>query len=187
MSTAAVPVSSTSVWSIDQSHSSIHFKVRHLMISNVKGAFGSFRGTLNFDESDITRSSIDVEIDASSINTREADRDTHLKSADFLDVARYPTLHFRSHSVSAVHSRTFRLAGELTIRGVTREISFDVEGPSAVAKDPWGNLRMAASAMAKINRKDFGLTWNAALEAGGFVVGDEVTIDLDLEFMKSKS
>jgi polyisoprenoid-binding protein YceI len=173
-------------WTIDQSHSSIHFKVRHLMISYVKGAFAWFSGTLDYDPDDVTKSSIEVEIDASSINTREPDRDTHLKSQDFLDVANFPTLHFRSTGVSAAHGKSLRLSGELTLHGVTRTVAFDVDGPSAIAKDPWGNSRTAESAIVVISRKEFGLSWNAALEAGGFVVGDEVTIDLELEFMKAK-
>jgi polyisoprenoid-binding protein YceI len=177
---------SMSVWSIDQSHSSIHFKVRHMMISWVRGGFATFHGTLNYDPADVAQSSVDVEIDAASINTREGDRDTHLKSADFLDVAKYPVLRFQSKSVTHSQGKLVRVTGDLTIHGVSHEVAFDVEGPSRPAVDPWGNSRMAASASLAVSRKDFGLTWNSVLEAGGLLVGDEVTIDVDVEFIKSK-
>ena len=124
-------------------------------------------------------------IDASSINTRDAQRDAHLKSADFFDVEQFPTLNFRSTRVKRVEDGDLALAGELTIHGVTREVVFQAEGPTPPAKDPWGNIRIGLSATTKINRKDFGLTWNATLEAGGILVGEEVTITLDVQFVKS--
>jgi len=187
MSTAAAARAGVSAWAIDPSHSSVHCKVRHLMISYVRGEFRSMQGTLQLDESDISRSNIHVEIDASSIDTREDKRDEHLRSSDFLDVQRFPALHFRSTSIVRWSPVSIRIKGDLTIHGVTREITFETEGPSPIATDPWGNQRIAGSTTFKINRKDFGLTWNTPLETGGFLVGDEITVDIDVEFVKAKS
>ena len=156
-----------------------------MMISNVKGEFTGIAGVLTFDESDVTNSRVETTIDASSINTREGQRDAHLKSADFFDVENYPTLSFRSKLVNRTSDDELAVTGDLTIHGVTREVVFRVEGPTAAGKDPWGNTRIGLSALTKINRKDFGLTWNAALETGGILVGDEVTITLDLQFVKA--
>jgi polyisoprenoid-binding protein YceI len=172
-------------WNLDPVHSVAEFKVKHMMISNVKGQFTSVSGVLTFDESDITRSLIEASIDASSINTRDADRDAHLKSADFFDVEKFPTLNFRSTSVRRTGDNELAVTGNLTIHGVSREVVFAVEGPTAPGKDPWGNTRVGLSAVTKINRKDFGLTWNSALETGGILVGDEVTITLDVQFVKA--
>jgi len=177
--------STSTLWNIDPVHSHAQFKVKHMMISNVKGEFTSVKGSLQFDEASIETSQIQAEIDASSINTREPQRDTHLKSADFFDVEKFPTLSFRSTNVSKKADGDLVVAGELTIHGVTRPVTFTVEGPSAPAKDPWGNTRIGLSATTRISRKDFGLTWNAALETGGILVGDEVTISLDVEFVKA--
>ncbi len=185
MSTAAAPQTAVSTWNIDPVHSVAEFKVKHMMISNVKGQFTAVSGLLTLDEADPTRSRIEASIDAASINTREAQRDAHLKSADFFDVEKYPTLSFRSTRVSRNADGELAAAGELTIHGVTREAVFAVEGPTAPGKDPWGNTRIGLSATTKINRKDFGLTWNAALETGGILVGEEVTITLDVEFVKN--
>ena len=175
----------TSTWNVDPVHSTAQFKVRHLMISNVKGEFRNISGKLELDSANITNSRIEASIDATTINTREADRDTHLKSADFLDVEKFPTLSFTSNRISREGEGELTVEGDLTIRGVTRKVSFDVEGPSPEAKDPWGNTRIGLSATTRINRKDFGLNWNAALEAGGVLVGEEVTITLDVEFIKA--
>jgi len=155
------------------------------MISNVKGEFRNISGKLELDSANITNSRIEASIDATTINTREADRDTHLKSADFLDVEKFPTLSFKSNRISREGEGELTVEGDLTIHGVTRKVSFDVEGPSPEAKDPWGNTRIGLSATTRINRKDFGLNWNAALEAGGVLVGEEVTITLDVEFIKA--
>ena len=174
-----------STWNIDPVHAAAEFKVKHMMIANVKGHFPKVRGVLKLDESDLTKSTVEAEIDAASIETREADRDAHLKSADFLDVEKYPTLTFRSERVTKTGDGEVCVEGDLTIHGVTRKVTFEVEGPTPPAKDPWGNMRLAISANAKINRKDFGLTWNAALETGGVLVGDQVTINLDAEFIKA--
>ena len=187
MSTTVNPLIETSVWSIDPSHSSAHFKVRHMMISNVRGEFRGMQGTLTQSAADITLSSVEIEIDAASIETRDRQRDAHLRSSDFLDTGRYPAISFRSTRVVKLKGDALRVEGDLTVRGVTRNVHLDVDSVSAETKDPWGNVRVAASARTVINRKDFGLTWNAALEAGGVLVGDDVTIDLDVEFVKLQS
>lgn len=176
---------STSTWNIDPVHSVAEFKVKHMMISNVKGQFPAIQGTLTFNEQSVTESRVDVTIDAASINTREAQRDAHLKSADFFDVEKFPALTFKSTKVTPVGEGELSVAGNLTIHGITRPVVFDVEGPTPPAKDPWGNSRIAVSATTKINRKDFGLTWNAALETGGILVGEDVTITLDVQFIKA--
>ncbi|MGH9512792.1 MAG: YceI family protein [Terriglobales bacterium] len=185
MSTLAAPKISTTTWNIDPAHSVAEFKVRHMMISNVKGQFAKVSGTLTLDESDLTKSHAQAVIEASSIETRDAQRDTHLKSEDFFHVEKFPTLSFKSTRITLVRDGELAVEGDLTIRGVTRRVVFDVEGPTPPAKDPWGNTRVAVSATTKINRKDFGLTWNAALETGGILVGDEINITLDVEFIKA--
>jgi polyisoprenoid-binding protein YceI len=184
MSTAVQPETSVTTWQIDPVHSTAQFKVKHLMISNVKGEFTSIKGALQLDSSDVTKSSLEVAIDANSINTREPQRDAHLKSADFFDVEKFPEITFKSTRVSKKEVGEFAVEGDLTIHGVTRKANLDVEAPSAPQKDPWGGTRIGVEATTKINRKDFGLVWNATLETGGFMVGDEVTITLDVEFIK---
>ena len=184
MSTAVQPEPSTSTWQVDPVHSTAQFKVKHLMISNVKGEFTSIKGALQLDSSDASKSSLEVTIDANSINTREPQRDAHLKSADFLEVEKFPSITFKSSKVSKEESGEYAVEGELTIHGVTRKVTLDVEAPSAPQKDPWGGTRIGVEATTKINRKDFGLVWNATLETGGFMVGEEVTIALDVEFIK---
>ena len=156
-----------------------------MMITNVKGHFTGVTGMLTLDEQDITKSHVEASIDAASINTREADRDTHLKSADFLDVEKFPKLTFTSTRVTSTGKGELQVEGDLTIHGVTRKVVFTVEGPTPPGKDPWGNTRIGLTATTKINRKDFGLTWNAALETGGILVGDEVTITFDVEAIKA--
>ena len=185
MSTLATPQTSTTTWSIDPVHSVAEFKVKHMMISNVKGQFPKVSGTLTLDESDLTQSHVEASIDAASIQTRDEQRDAHLKSADFFDVEKFPTLSFKSTGIRVVGEGELAVEGSLTIHGITRKVVFSVEGPTPAAKDPWGNTRLAISATTKINRKDFGLTWNAALETGGILVGDEVTITLDVQFVKA--
>jgi polyisoprenoid-binding protein YceI len=167
-------------YQIDPTHSSVHFTVRHMMIANVRGEFTKVSGTIMFDPSNPANSTVEATIDAPSINTRDADRDKHLKSADFLDADKFPVLLFRSKGIKSQQNEWI-IKGDLTIHGVTREIMLDAEGPTPETKDPWGNQRIGVSASAKLNRKDFGLTWNAALEAGGVLVGDEVKITIDLE------
>jgi polyisoprenoid-binding protein YceI len=175
----------TTNWNIDPVHSSAQFKVKHMMISNVKGEFTAVTGTLALDEKDITKSRVEASIDATTINTREAQRDAHLKSADFLDVEKFPTLSFKSTRVTKKGDGELSVTGDLSLHGVTRSVVFEVEGMSTPTKDPWGNTRIGLSASTRISRKDFGLTWNAALETGGILVGEEVTITLDVQFVKA--
>src|SRR5579859_3084982 len=175
----------TSTWNIDPVHSVAEFKVKHMMISNVKGQFARLKGVLTLDEADLTKSHVEASIEAASINTGDAQRDTHLKSADFFDAEKFPTLSFKSTRVSRIGAAEIAVVGELTIHGIARNVTFDVDGPTPPIKDPWGNTRLGLSATTRINRKDFGLTWNAALETGGILVGDEVTITLDLQFVKA--
>ena len=176
-----------STWNIDPEHSAVEFKVRHLMVSNVKGVFGKVAGVVTVDDKDLTKSSVSATIDTASIDTGVAKRDTHLKSADFLEVDKYPTMTFVSTQiVKSGNTGGFKLIGDLTLHGVTRKVALDVEGPAPQIKDPMGNIRSGASATAKINRKDFGLTWNKVLEAGGVAVGDEVVINIEVELIKAK-
>lgn len=182
---ANAPGPTTSTWNIDPVHTMAEFKVRHMMITNVKGHFTGVTGVLTLDEQDITKSHVEATIDAATINTREADRDTHLKSADFLDVEKFPRLTFTSTRVTRTGEGELLVEGDLTIHGVTRRVEFTVEGPTPPGKDPWGNTRIGWTATTKINRKDFGLTWNTALETGGILVGDEVTITFDVEAIKT--
>jgi polyisoprenoid-binding protein YceI len=185
MSTSpAVPSAATSTWNIDPTHSHAEFKVRHLMISNVKGSFPKVSGVLTLHD-EVANSSVEASIDVASIETRDAQRDGHLKSADFFDVEKYPAMTFKSTKVTVNGPGEGTVEGELTIRDVTKPVVFDVEGPTAPVKDPWGNQRIAVAATTKISRKDFGLTWSAPMEAGGVMIGDEVTITLDVEFVKA--
>jgi polyisoprenoid-binding protein YceI len=154
-----------------------------MMISNVKGHFSKVSGELSLDESNVANSSVQAAIEAASIETRDDQRDAHLKSADFFDVEKYPLISFKSDKIK--QNGELSVEGDLTIHGVTRRVTFDIEGPTPPTKDPWGNTRIAISGSTKINRKDFGLTWNAALETGGILVGDEVTINVDVEFVKA--
>jgi polyisoprenoid-binding protein YceI len=185
MSTTSGTQTTVSTWNLDPVHSVAEFKVKHMMISNVKGQFTKLSGVLTFDEGNISNSRVEASIDASSITTRDADRDAHLKSGDFFDIEKFPTLNFQSTSVKRTGGDELAVTGNLTIHGVTREAVFEVEGPTTPGKDPWGNTRVGLSAVTKINRKDFGLTWNSALETGGILVGDEVTITLDVQFVKA--
>lgn len=172
-------------YNIDPSHSSVHFSVRHLMVSNVRGEFSKLSGTIQFDSDAPASSSVEATIDVSSINTREPQRDAHLKSADFLDLEKFPTITFTSTQV-VLEEGGAKVTGDLTIHGVTQPITLDVEGSTDEIKDPWGNQRIGMSATAKLSRKEFGLIWNAALETGGFMVGDEVKVTIDLEAVAAK-
>ena len=173
-------------WTIDPSHSHAHFSVRHLMISNVRGEFRTITGKATFSPQSPESSSVEAEVEVASINTREEKRDEHLKSADFFDAAQFPKITFKSTSVKKSGDGV-TLTGDLTIRGTTKPVTFEVEGPTSEQTDPWGNARVGASATAKIKRSDFGITWNAALETGGVVVGDEIKIQLDVELIKDKA
>ncbi len=171
-------------WQIDPAHTSVEFTVRHMMISNVKGQFEKTSGTVTTDGNNPTSAVIDATIDAASVDTRVAKRDAHLKSADFLDVAKYPTITFKSKKVEADGPGKWKVTGELTLHGVTKEVVLEIDGPTPPVKDPMGNMRAGASATTTISRKDFGLTWNKTMESGGVLVGDEVKISIDVEAVK---
>ena len=183
MSTLATPATST--WNIDPVHSVAEFKVKHMMISNVKGQFTAVKGVLSLHETDVTLSGVEAEIEIASINTRDEGRDTHLKSADFFNADQFPAMYLKSTRITRNADGDLVVAGDLTIRDITRNVEFVVHGPSPAGKDPWGNTRIGLEATTKINRKDFGLTWNAALETGGVLVGEEITVTLDLQFVKA--
>jgi polyisoprenoid-binding protein YceI len=185
MNATAIPQTASTTWNIDPVHSVAEFKVKHMMISNVKGQFTRIKGALELNEADLSKAWVAASIEAASIHTRDDQRDAHLKSTDFFDVEKFPTLSFKSTRITRVADGELGVAGDLTIRGVTRSVVFNVEGPSPAVKDPWGNTRMGLSATTKINRKDFGLTWNSALETGGILVGDDITITLDVQFVKA--
>ncbi len=180
---ATAAAAAVSTWDIDPAHTHAQFKVRHMMISNVKGEFTKITGSVKLDSADITRSSVDVAIDVNSLNTRDAQRDGHLKSPDFFDAANYPSITFKSTKIARTEDG-IELTGDVTIRGVTRPVTFAVDGPTPETKDPWGNTRVGVEATTTIDRKDFGLTWNAALETGGVLVGDKVAITVDAELVK---
>ncbi len=169
-------------WDIDVSHSAIHFFVRHMVIAKVHGRFAKWSGTIELDEQDLTRSSVDVRIDTASIDTQVADRDAHLRSPDFLDVAKHPEMTFRSKRIEK-HGDGYRVVGDLGLHGVTREVPLEAEY-AGTGKDPWGNQRVGFSAKATVDRHDFGLVWNAALETGGVLVGEKVEISIELEAVK---
>lgn len=177
--------SSQTTWNLDPAHSAAEFKVKHMMISNVKGSFRALSGVLNLDEADVTGSSVEAFLPVATLSTGDEQRDGHLKSADFFDAEKFPTITFKSNEVKRTGEGEYAVTGDLTLRGVTKPVTFAVEGPSAPGKDPWGNLRIGLSATTRINRKDFGLTWNSALEAGGVLVGDEVGLTLDVQFIKA--
>jgi len=172
----------TTPWEIDTSHSALHFWVRHLVISKVHGRFAKWAGTVELDEQDLSRSRVEVRIDAASIDTQVADRDAHLRSADFLDVANHPELAFTSRRIERAGDG-YRVTGDLTIRGTTREVTLEAEYAGR-AKDPWGNERAGFAAKVALDRRDYGLVWNAALEAGGVLVGEKVEISIELEAVK---
>jgi polyisoprenoid-binding protein YceI len=170
-------------WQVDGAHSAVNLAVRHMVISKVRGHFNKWSAKLQLDTAELTRSTVEVDIEAASIETGVADRDTHLRSPDFLDAAKHPTLRYRSRRVEATSKDRLRVVGDLTIRDVTREVVLDVEY-GGQGKDPWGNTRAGFTATASINRKDFGLTWNQALETGGVLVADRVDIEIELQAIK---
>jgi len=179
-------MSNSSQWIIDASHSNVGFSVRHMMISNVRGEFQKLEGKVTWDPAHPESTQIEASIDVASINTREAQRDAHLKGADFFDVEKFPTLTFKSKSTQAKSSSELSVKGDLTLHGVTKEVVLEVEAPSAPSKDPFGNVRIGATATTKLKRDDFGLVWNAALEAGGVLVGSEVKITIDISLIQQK-
>jgi polyisoprenoid-binding protein YceI len=170
-------------WTIDASHTGVFFTVRHMMVSNVRGEFGKVSGTVSFDGKDPAKSRVEVTIDPNSINTRDAKRDGHLRAADFFDVAKFPAMTFKSTKVEKA-AKGYKVTGDLTMHGITRAVVLDVEGPTAEWKDPWGNVKMGAIATGKLNRVDWGLKWNVPLANNGVVVGEDVSLDIQIELLK---
>jgi len=179
-------MSESNQWVIDASHSNASFSVKHMMITNVRGEFTKLEGKVSWDPTKPEATKIEAMIDVASINTREEKRDGHLKSPDFFDVEKFPQITFKSKSVKAKGAEELSVTGDLSIHGVSKEVVLDVEGPSAASTDPFGNVRVGATATTKIKREDFGLVWNAALEAGGVLVGNEVKITIDISLIKQK-
>ena len=174
----------TSTWQIDPAHSEALFSIRHLAISTVRGGFSKIKGTVSFDDKDPSKSVVDVTIDVTTVDTREPKRDDDLRSDKFFDTTKYPTMSFKSTKVEQVSPGKLKVTGDLTLHGVSKEVVLDVEGPSAAIKDPWGNQRAAATATTKINRQDFGVKWNKALDNGGMMLGDDVSITIDVEMFQ---
>ncbi|HWZ98518.1 MAG TPA: YceI family protein [Candidatus Dormibacteraeota bacterium] len=174
----------TTTWQIDPAHTAAQFAVKHLMISTVRGEFKNVTGTVKWDDADITKSTVDVTIDAKTVNTGEPNRDQDLKSEKFFDVEKFPTMTFKSKKVESAGTGKLKVTGDLTIHGVTKEVVLNVEGPTQAVKDPWGNTRAAVSATTQVNRQDYGVKWNANMDGGGVVVGDTVNITIDLEMVK---
>jgi polyisoprenoid-binding protein YceI len=182
----APTISNASEWQIDPVHTTPQFAVRHLMVSTVRGEFGKTSGTFTLDEQDLTKSTLEATIDTTSVNTRVEKRDNHLKSADFLDVEKYPTITFKSTKFEAVSEGKFTITGNLTLHGVTKEVVLNVEGTTKPFKDPTGKLRIGGMATTRINRKEFGLMYHKLMDSGGVVVGDEVDITIDAELTQQQ-
>ncbi len=174
---------SASEWTLDPTHVTAQFSIKHLMVSTVRGQFDKVSGTLNFDDKDPTKSVVEISIETKSINTREAKRDEHLRSPDFFDAANHPAITFKSTKVTKAGKNKFKVTGDLTMRGVTKPVTLDVTVTDAV-KSPWGQSVRGVSATGKLNRKDWGLSWNKGLETGGLLVGDEVQLNIDAEFVE---
>jgi polyisoprenoid-binding protein YceI len=185
MSPTTASAATVTTWKIDPAHSHAEFKVKHMMIANVKGKFSGISGTLNLDEADPSRSTVEASIPLDTISTGDAQRDAHLKSPDFFHAEKHPEMTFKSTGIEVKRPGQLAVTGTLTIHGETKPVTFAVEGPTPPVKDPWGNTRVGLEATTKINRKDFDLTWNAALETGGVLVGEEVAISLEVEFIKA--
>jgi polyisoprenoid-binding protein YceI len=183
--TAGFPcLAGASMWKIDPAHASAQFAVRHLMVSTVRGTLGKVAGTVNLDEADLIKSSVEASIDVTAIDTREPKRDAHLKSPDFFDVAKYPAITFKSKKVTKLGETKFQVTGDLTMHGVTKEVVLDVEGSATSFKDPTGHLKLGGIATTKLNRQNFGLQWNKALDGGGVVLGDDVAVTIDVELIR---
>jgi polyisoprenoid-binding protein YceI len=181
---AGFAAAQTQTWNIDPNHSTAQFAVKHLMISTVRGAFEKVSGTVEYDGKDVKSIVVNATIDANTVDTRVIKRDEHLRSEDFFDTTKFPTLTFKSKRVEGIAAGTFKLVGDLTMRGVTKEVTLDVEGPAPVQKDAKGILHSGATATGLIKRSDWGLLWNRALEAGGVTVSDEVQLTIDVEFTR---
>jgi polyisoprenoid-binding protein YceI len=186
MTTAATPTATAvTTWSVDPAHSLVEFAVKHLMISTVRGRFGDVKGMIIHNETDPKRSRVEIEIGTASIDTRSEQRDGHLRSPDFFDVERFPTMKFTSKRIDGDIDGEFKLVGDLKIRDQTREVTLDASFQGRT-KDPWGGDRMGFEAKGKVNRKDFGLNWNQALEAGGWLLGDDIKLSIEVELVKQK-
>jgi polyisoprenoid-binding protein YceI len=185
MSATATSPAAVTTWNVDPVHSTAEFRVKHMMISNVRGRFTGVAGTLTLSPADVTKSSVEASIDVATIDTRDPQRDTHLKGSEFFDVEKFPKLTFHSSRVIRKADGTIAVVGPLTIHGITREVEFAVEGPTPPVKDPWGNTRIGVTATTKVDRREFGLTFNAPLETGGVLVGEEVHITLELELVQA--
>ena len=186
MTTAATPTTTgVTTWSVDPTHSHVEFAVKHLMISTVKGRFGDVKGTVQYNESDPKQSKVEIEIGTASVDTRADQRDAHLRSPDFFDVERFPSMTFKSKRIEGDVNGEFKLIGDLTLRGQTKEIALEADFQGKT-RDPWGGDRMGFEAKGRLNRKDFGLTWNQALEAGGLVVGEDIKMSIEVELVKQK-
>ena len=185
MTTAASPITGVTTWTIDSVHSLVEFAVKHLMIATVRGRFGEIKGTVEYEESTPKNSQVEIEIPIATIDTRTEQRDNHLRSPDFFDVQRFPTMTFKSKRIDGDVNGEFTLVGDLTIRDQTREVALDAEFQGRT-KDPWGGDRMGFEASGKINRKDFGLAWNQALDSGGWVLGDDIKMTIAVELVKQK-
>jgi len=182
---ASLPaLAQTTTWQVDPAHTNTQFAVRHLGVSTVRGAFTKTTGQIQLDEKDMTKSQVEITVDMSTLDTRNEGRDKDVKSSNFLDVATFPTMTFKSRKITVAGAGKLKLTGDLTLKGQTKEVTFDVEGPSPAIKDPWGNLRHGASATATINRQDFGVTYNKTLDSGGLVVSNDVQITIDIEFVR---
>lgn len=181
-----VTVGQADVWEVDGSHSNVGFTIKHMMVSKVKGTFKDFKGAFNIDEKDMGKSTAETTVETTSINTDNGDRDKHLRSADFFDVAKFPKMTFKSKKWEG-ESKDAKLKGELTLHGVTKEVTLNVTELTAAVKDPFGGTRRGLSANTKLNRKDFGLIWNKSMDAGGLVLGEDVDVTIELELMKPKA
>ena len=178
-------LSQAATWKSDPKHASVQFAVRHLMVATVRGTFDKFDVTATIDENDISQSSVEATIEVASVNTRNEKRDNHLRSADFFDVAKHPTITFKSKAVEKIQDHTYKVIGDLTLMGVTQEVVLDVSGSPKAIQDPWGNSRLGGAATTTINRTDYGLTHNTVLESGGVAIGEEITITIDIEFVQA--
>jgi len=185
MSAAATIPTTTTTWNLDPVHSTAEFRVKHMMIANVRGRFTGITGKLTYDPSDVTKSGIEATVDIATIDTHDPQRDTHLKSPDFFDAEKFPSMSFRSSKVTRHSNGSIAVSGPLTIHGVTKDVEFEIDGPTPPIKDPWGNTRIGVNATTKIDRREFGLNFNVALETGGVIVGEEVHIALEFEFVQA--
>jgi len=183
MTTAAKPATGITTWSIDPAHSNVEFQVKHLMISTVKGRFGDVKGTVRYNDADPSKSDVEIEVGIGSIDTRAEQRDAHLRSPDFFDAERFPTMRFKSKRIEGSIEGEFKLIGDLTIRDVTREVALSAEFHGR-ERDPWNGERMGFEASGKLNRKEFGLNWNQVLESGGWLVGDDIKLSIEVELVK---